>query len=215
MMANIDAIKAEIKRRNITSLYHFTPLKNIMGILDIGLWSKQSLNESGLEFANTDEVRFDCRSNYISTSISFPNYKMFYSKVCEYPQQIWCVLELDPSILYKQECLFFPNNAACSGMSSKSAAEISSYEGFSRMFDGHHSTSKYAHDVQAEVMVKEFIDIDFIKSINVKHISDEALVKAAVEPLGKKFKDIKLLHNQNLFYQRSDSCNNLRNKIGA
>ena len=71
-------IKRFIEERNIESLFHFTPVDNLENILKYGLLSINNLNRLGIDYYYNDENRYDDRLDAISTSIEFPNYKMFY-----------------------------------------------------------------------------------------------------------------------------------------
>ncbi|MGI2153096.1 hypothetical protein ACROAK_09440 [Shewanella oncorhynchi] len=97
-------IKDICERLQIPGLVHFTQLANLEGILTNGLLSRERVE--GIAEIN-DELRLDGRRNYISTSISFPNCKMFY----RYRQQkggLWCVLLINRAVVvFKFLCHFF------------------------------------------------------------------------------------------------------------
>lgn len=74
-MSRKEAIKKIIEDRKIPALTHFTSLSNLESILENGLYSRDKVDES---VEVNDEMRLDGRKNTISTSIGFPNSKMFY-----------------------------------------------------------------------------------------------------------------------------------------
>ena len=69
-----------LKERNIEKIVHFTKVENLESIFENGILSVNRLNDSSIAYSPSDLFRLDDKLNMISTSISFPNYKMFYSK---------------------------------------------------------------------------------------------------------------------------------------
>ena len=69
-----------LKERNIKKIVHFTKVENLESIFENGILSVNRLNDSSIAYSPSDPFRLDDKLNMISTSISFPNYKMFYSK---------------------------------------------------------------------------------------------------------------------------------------
>ena len=167
----VNKIKRQIEVRNITSLYHFTTIDNLDDIFDLGLWSRQKLDKNGLDYTYSDEYRMDGRLNRISTSISFPNCKMLYWKQKDTLKK-WCIIELDPKVLFQEDCLFIPCNAATTFAKRAEATSFRGADAFERMFLDMEPNSPYTNDVQAEVMINEFIDISYIKSVSVERASD-------------------------------------------
>jgi len=101
-------ISQVIKRRNIRWLCHFTPRENLENIRRNGLKTRDLLSSRDSCF--TDQARFDRYRNAICLSISKPNIWMFNRK----KEQGFdlCLLLINPEILYKKNCLFYPYNAA-------------------------------------------------------------------------------------------------------
>lgn len=73
-----EAIRERVRARKISYVVHFTPIGNVECVLRNGLRSRNAL--VGQEFIFTDEYRSDGWLDWISTSVTFPNYKMFYTK---------------------------------------------------------------------------------------------------------------------------------------
>ncbi|QRK80162.1 DarT ssDNA thymidine ADP-ribosyltransferase family protein [Shewanella sp. LZH-2] len=154
----------------IPALVHFTQLANLEGILTNGLLSRERVE--GIAEIN-DELRLDGRRNYISTSISFPNCKMFY----RYRQQkggLWCVLLIRKEVLWELDCLFCKFNAADHRISAQDANFLANPEQLSGMYDeipefGTRIENKLKvfdpTDVQAEVLVRELISNNYIMGI--------------------------------------------------
>ena len=99
-------IKEFIQERGIVSLYHFTLIDNLDSILKYGLLSRDKLDENGIMYEYNDQQRLEERADAICVSISFPNYKMFYKCRSERKDKKWCVIELNPRVLYQKKCLF-------------------------------------------------------------------------------------------------------------
>lgn len=131
-MSDIVADKKEIeqiiKQRRIDGLYHFTPAENLKSIFQNGIVPRKTLVQNGITFQHTDDERKDMRKNTVSTSISFPNHKMFSYKRKkmsseEYmmakrkrkpiSEKDWAVLRLDTDIMCDFKCAYFWSNAAC------------------------------------------------------------------------------------------------------
>ncbi len=99
----------------IEHLFHFTPVKNLPGILEHGLLSRSKLAARGLVACCPDQLRLDQAPWSISLSISWPNALMLASK--RYEQRAGrcpklAILALDPALLSELRCRFIPGNAA-------------------------------------------------------------------------------------------------------
>jgi hypothetical protein len=166
----INYIRALVRERKIPYLVHFTPKNNLDSILSDGLLSRNAL--IGRQFTATDEHRTDGWLDWISLSLSFPNYKMFYPKRNQL-QEVdgWVVLLIRSDVLWELECKYFLTNAASSEMRAFPEEYWSSCKALKDMF-GQDEYRKgiptwYTTDPQAEVMVKEQIPINFIRKVVV------------------------------------------------
>ncbi len=196
------SIEEFINKRAIKSLYHFTALGNLQSILDNGLLSVTSLQENNIGYYYNDELRLEKKLNAICVSISFPNYKMFYKYRKKYDELQWCVIELDPSILYEKKCLFCETNAANSNEISKNDYEKNDINALNKLF----YDDKYMKDQgldlniptdpQAEVLVLNNIEPQYIKSLNFE-------VREINFPISK-YSNFKFLYNTDLFWCRKD-----------
>lgn len=115
------------------------------------LLSRQRL--SGRQVLFTDAYRMDGMPDWLSLSVSFPNYKMFYRKrVHDLPGLQWAVL-----VAWRQECLFVPGNAASAAYCCRSIQAYQGVNAFEAMFPHQgrwpHLPSCYTTDPQAEVLV--------------------------------------------------------------
>lgn len=157
-------IRKIVKQRGIRDLFHFTRIENVDSILCRGLISEADLRENAVPHVASDAERRDGRLDGVSLSVSFPNWKMFYSKrVNSDAPTHWVVLSICPSVLWTHRVEFFTYNAASEGMvdSEKSAHMRSA--AFRELFAGEHRMTEKGFSLpkrfptqnQAEVLVFE------------------------------------------------------------
>lgn len=142
-----------------------------------GLSSRDKLDGAQIFYERTDENRRDNRTEMVSLSISFPNYRMFFKKKTEKPKWEWVVIEIDSSVLWLLGCDFFPNNAAKMNgiLTDESTASI---ERLRSMFSDETGLGltrrdlgipdKFTTDPQAEVLVRGEVATSFFRSINLE-----------------------------------------------
>ena len=166
-----------LKNKGINRLVHFTPLYNLESILENGLQSREILDLLDYDYIYSDPIRLDGKLDYISNSISFPNYKMFYSKMKENPKQDWAVLSIDSDILIdKLDTQFYRTNCA-SNNPSKCRFDPCSNEALEDMYYSSDRDpfipSNYTTDPQAEVMIKDRIDPSYINCIDTRTFNND------------------------------------------
>jgi len=191
--------KKEISDRGIEHLIHFTPTINLLSIFEQGkllsraLLEENNINEFLLDFIEfTDLNRFD-DSRYINLSISSPNYFLFNKfreRTQDKPYINWCVLKINPKYVYQKDTLFAVTNAA-SSIAKNTYRITGDIEKFRKLFENGLSLkigtiqrgslkAKYPTDVQAEVLVKNEIEIFDILQVCFKDETDLAKGKAAL-----------------------------------
>jgi hypothetical protein len=192
-------IKKHARKRRIMRLVHFTQSGNLPCISKHGLYSRRLLETKGVRFNPSDEGRFDRRLDWVSISISFPNYKMFYSKR-QNLQGEWMVLWIKPEVLWELDCTFYYTNAARLNTSRYQMEDWRSCEAFEKMFGFKMHRGDipdcYTTDPQAEVMVRDHIPLEFIQKVIV-------LNKCEAEEL-KKITDIPVEVDSFFFDGRRD-----------
>ncbi len=111
-------IKQFCVERGIQTLAHFTRIENLGSILREGLLSRERLDTQGISCQINDVDRIDGHKDRICLSLSFPNYRMFFSireqkKTTDdvYDSQ-WVVLILDAELLWELDCAFCQENAS-------------------------------------------------------------------------------------------------------
>ncbi|HHX8355460.1 DUF4433 domain-containing protein [Vibrio sp. Vb0937] len=163
-MKNKEEIKKFAQELKIPYLLHFTHISNLESILKWGLESRKKVDEDYENVITNDQGRYDGRADTISLSIAHPNDKMFF-KYRESDQD-WCVLGLDPSVLWELDCLFCKHNAADGLISHLDDDTLSKVSSFKGMYDevnwlpSREEQSLLGYDptdVQAEVLVKKHI----------------------------------------------------------
>ena len=191
--------KKEISDRGIEYLIHFTPTINLLSnfeqgkILSRALLEENNIDDFLLDFIEfTDLNRFD-DSRYINLSISSPNYFLFnkFRQRTEDKHYInWCVLKINPNYIYQKDSLFAVTNAA-SSIAKNTYHITGDIEKFRKLFENGLSLKigtiqrgslkvKYPTDVQAEVLVKNEIEISDILQVCFKDEIDLAKGKAAL-----------------------------------
>jgi hypothetical protein len=177
-LAELSKIKNDAIKRGIENLVHFTTLNYLDQLLNEGIFSRDKLRKDKINSQNyiyTDKDDFADNAEWISTSISFPNYKMFITKRdnidnLENLKDVkgWVVIALDSKILWELNCRFTHVNAA--KYRYFTAPTYSKHEKFHLMFEKTILRSpalpdKYTTNVQAEVLVKDYIATKYIKEI--------------------------------------------------
>lgn len=212
---------AEIKKRNITCLVHFTETINLLSIVKEGhLLSRYRINEIDTEskdfIVQNDQIRLDTLQDYINLSIEFPNSFLFrrFRERQKEPFINWCVLKIRPIYIYKVGTLFSISNAASSFSRNAGIAgdlkkfqelfsetlTISYPSGYSRTLTRKHLKDCYPTDEQAEVLVKG--EIPYSDVMQICFEDEESLISTktafTIEGLGTS----KFVINKTLFGAR-------------
>lgn len=126
-------IRSEALRRQITHLYHFTPLQNVRSILTHGLVSARDLKDDVADGFRTDNNRRDGFPQCICLSIGTIYHDMLRSKQKLNRRNEWVVFVVDASVLWEHDCRFCWLNAASSEIKD-TRAFIGGPWAFRRMF---------------------------------------------------------------------------------
>lgn len=196
-----DEIRTHVHARNIPYLVHFTPIANMTSILRDGLRSRNSLALAGQCFVFTDEYRADGWLDWISVSVSFPNYKMFYAKKNSLIDiDGWAIMLIRREALWELDCKYILTNASSFGIRMFREEKWSTAQAFEDMFKQMEHRigipDSYTTDPQAEVMIKNHVPRRYIGAIAVERSLD-------TERLGQ-LPDIRVEVMPDLFRWRSD-----------
>lgn len=164
------------QRRKITDLCHFTRVENLKGIFTEGLIPREELDKrpAHLRPLFPDHLRLDGNRDASCLSISFPNYKMFYSKrIASAEDALWAVLIYDYSILTRLNCAFTVHNAASNRIQKNSIKTCNSVDHLKELFadfgtikrDALGIPNNYPTNPQAEVLAYDLIPTAYIKQV--------------------------------------------------
>ena len=171
-------IKDEVEKRKIKYLIHFTRRDNLTNILENGLLGRNSLADKRIGYYYNDQQRIDNIADGICCSISFPNYKMFWSIRKNHESLYgvnvdddWVILRLNPELLWQKKAYFCRNNAA-SNQERFNQRKMDS-ESLKAMFGDLDYVDRkqlripdnFTTDPQAEVVFVEAIEPDWIIDI--------------------------------------------------
>lgn len=124
-----------VNQRGVEYLVHFTRLENLDSILLNGLISREQLPMVNPYALFNDYLRLDNCKNANCCSITFPNYKMFYSLRMQDTTKEWCVLGIKRDILWEKPCAFCVENAASTNATSIPIINRMGVNAFNRLFD--------------------------------------------------------------------------------
>lgn len=206
-MSDIEAIRTEAGRREISRLAHFTPTRNLVHIAtsDEGLKSTQMLlEEESSEFNQQDLQRLDGHPDHISCTIEYPNAYYYRSKQGSargenrvFPN--WVCLLLSPKHLWAETTLLCPHNAAGGGGTRVAAGLNCFMSMFSDEVEAPSNTWKReGHprccptDAQAEVLVHRQVPLKDVTGIVVESASKAADTYAMLRVLGAPVNELPL-----------------------
>ena len=162
------------QEHQITTLVHFTHIRNLENILKYGLLSRQDLLASNNETAPVfnDNYRWDGRKDAICLSVSFPNY-MLFNKLSNQNRSEWVVLLLGSNILWELDCAFCRTNAASLETTKIAVSERKRFEALNLMFSDYGETSRTDLQIpdflttnpQAEILVFEPVNVGYINTV--------------------------------------------------
>ena len=162
-----------INNRNIYHVYHFSPNSNTANILKYGILSREYADILDVPVEITDQNRLDGQLDRISTSISYPNYKMRYKLENQLGLNL-VIYDISPRILLaKLDTQFYPTNAANFKFHGVNKDLFKTNEAFEDMFTNINREpsldKRYTTDPQAEVLINNSIPISYIENVHTKN----------------------------------------------
>ena len=207
------------KKRGVEYFVHFTPEENIPSILQHGIIPREDLSSHRIDAVCPDRSRSDNHLDYSSFSVSFPNYRVMYSKRHDMKFVILCI---DPRIILDfpiSEISYLPTNAANQSLPK----EIEEYTGFSSVEGIFSETAynyktetqcqrselnippEYTTDPQAEVFVHATVEPKYIRKIICKDNSQRLqILDVLCEHRQEEYWREKTIYDAAYFDKRSD-----------
>lgn len=184
-----------LNEHKISRLCHMTQIDKLFSILygDTGIWANDFYN--GTALYRNDLERRDGRTEYISTSIEYPNVWYYNTKKYTNPKvNTWAVIFIDASVCGDDTTLFCPINSA----SSKGHYICGQAENFNRAFDSvvgfRHRSPQMLEccptDDQAEVLVYKYIPVNAILGVAFESEAIAQVMKELFDKYGVKYPDL-------------------------
>ncbi|WP_064202780.1 DarT ssDNA thymidine ADP-ribosyltransferase family protein [Brevibacillus brevis] len=167
-------MRKAINELEIEYLVHFTQAENLSSIFKHGILPVAQQRFKNISAKRNDLIRMDFCEEATSTSIHFPNYKLFYKFRMTDQSVDWVVLALSSDILLEKQCAFCTDNAANSSISQQSLRDRMGADALRRMFlDIPGKPTRAVLGIadstptnpQAEVLVFDEIEPDYIVAI--------------------------------------------------
>lgn len=171
------AILAALERHTITRLIHFTPLVNLLGMLDchaimpmdrVRAYAAAHPESDLLDYIQrNDRLRLDRRTDCVNLSLQRTNaglFRRFRTNLCNLmgvQDLAWCVLELDPTLCAHPGVNFTTTNAA-----ANRARWGQGIDGFEALFPS--PSAPFPTCRQAETLYPGDIPLSAIRAICVK-----------------------------------------------
>jgi hypothetical protein len=193
-------IKAEVERRGISRVCHFTPLRNLVHITTSGgLVSTSALKEQERRAFNQQDLqRLDQHPDHISCSIQYPNAWYFRSKSSERGEEAalfrtWVVLILPADLLWADATLFCHQNAAA-GRGTDICAGIDCFNGlFADAVTGTRGRTfrrqrtrllSFPTNDQAEALIYRHVKLSDVRGIAVRDEDQARSIFAGLRQIG-------------------------------
>jgi hypothetical protein len=173
-------VKAEIPgflaHRAITSLFHFTSVKNLESIIKHGFLGRELLMDLGIEFFTSDLARDEPVLNGVCFSLSRPNHYMAARKISSGHQMVLLELQGLDDLLSNHGFIAIPGNFGSPILKSELENWPEKFiggEGLSNLFNSPTTRSKYSipefepTDPQAEIIILDPLPWSFVKRIYI------------------------------------------------
>lgn len=160
------AIQDVLRRRGITRLCHMTKTENLLSILanSTGILASEFLTSEKVHI--NDTYRLDGKSNFVSTSMQYPNVWYYNYKKND---DDWTIIFIDIDICRRENTLFSPVNAATANGAYLGVGVNSLIQSFDGIVNGRLRPSSMLAccptDDQAEIMIYREIPTSYIRGI--------------------------------------------------
>ena len=192
--SNWQEFKAILDQHKIVKLYHFTDRDNLESIIkNGGLYSWMDCERKGIKInkpgGSPASRQLDCGRNledYVRVSFT-TQHPMMYVAMKDGRISNPVILEIDPEVIYWNESLYANLNAARYTIKPNIGPSISDFKQIHFQsvkarthFDLPEEEQPY---FQAEILIKNFIPLEFIK--NIGNFGIPIPSKPKVDPIGK------------------------------
>ncbi len=165
-------METAVGTRGIKHLLHFTRIENLESILANGIIPRANLVGTNAIF--NDDFRWDNQEGASCFSITFPNYKMFYTLRQKDTTKNWVVIACHASILWEKDCAFCITNAANTSVTSIPIQSRKGKAAFLSLFNDIPNKPTRSQlgikdylttDPQAEVLVFDTVEPSYIAAV--------------------------------------------------
>ena len=204
-----------INEREVKFLVHFTPDSNLKSILAHGIMTRFDLLAEEIQADTPDWERLDARTDYSSFSISFPNYRIFYSKRMNTPYT-YVILIIDPQIILDLPLAaisYLPDNAASGTI--RNVEEYTGLEAAKALFYEKVQVGEtiltreqltipdwFTTNPQAEVFIRTTVPPKYIRSIITVDSDQANQIRTSLQ--SQKTHIPKVIYNKSFFRARDD-----------
>ena len=183
-MNNETLIKKIIQKRGIIKLIHVTRKKNLKSIYEHGILPRKELDEKKIEYAFNDNRRLDgwVNASCISVTKLNPFLIQKFNERHNLKSGDWFEIQIKPSILTENECIFCDTNAASTTFNSyrndteklKVLKSWMAFEGmfYKKIYQTQRSITRTGQKTnettcdQAEICIEDKIPINFFINLN-------------------------------------------------
>lgn len=176
------------QQRGITTLIHFTPLSNVASILRFGLIPREYLKYRTVALALapvfSDAIRSDGREHSNCISVTFPNYRMLYSKWSRRKEQ-FAVLELSVEAMFRHACYFSDTNAARPNAKiEKGIAGARQMFGQEALRSQLNLPKNYTTDPESEILNESVVPPSWVHRVLVQDQKDQIWLESRLRKQG-------------------------------
>jgi hypothetical protein len=172
------AVKEDIPRflfaRNVTSMFHFTSIKNLESIAANGFLGRETLSVKNLNFTPSDEIRYEPILDGVCFSLSRPNYYMAARKILSGHEMVLLELQGLSDLLTSLNFVASPGNFGSPLLKRKIESWPEDFiggQGLMNMFANSEIRKKYLvpdfepTDPQAEIIMLESVPWRYVSKV--------------------------------------------------
>lgn len=173
-LAVIEDIPRFLFARNVTSMFHFTSIKNLESIAANGFFGRETLSAKNLNFTPSDEIRYEPILDGVCFSMSRPNYYMAARKIMSGHEMVLLELHGLSDLLTSHNFVASPGNFGSPLLKRKIEnwpEDFIGGQGLMNMFANSEIRKKYLvpdfepTDPQAEIIMLESVPWRYVSKI--------------------------------------------------